>query len=232
MGALHRMLKYAYRSGHINQIPIFPEFRGRNSIVIPEIVYIEPVESFKILENIAIRHRPIFTFGTLTGCRPSESRALRKRDIKPSQITFAVTFGRNEELKEVKGKKIMPFPMTESLKGLFETMPPNLTPWVFSNLETGKPYGRNFNRIYNRARKKAGITNKLHLKEFFRQSFAMNALNQGVPKEMVSRLLRHQDPRTIEHYAEYLTSPLKSALDKIQPASDLQSICKSEAVNQ
>jgi len=44
----------------------------------------------------------------------------------------------------------------------------------------------------------------------------MTLLQQGVPKEMVSRLLRHQDPRTIDHYGEYQTSPLKSVLDKIQ----------------
>lgn len=231
MGALHRMLKYAHRSGHINQMPLFPEFKGTNKIIKPEIVYIEPAQGLKILEKIHIRHRPIFTFGTLTGCRPSEARALRKQDIKSNQITFAVTFGRNEELKEVKGKKIMPFPMTDPLIELFQTMPKNLTHWVFMNPETGNPYGRNINRIYNGAREKAGITKRLHLREFFRQSFAMDLLNQGIAKEIVSRLLRHQDPRTIDHYAEYKTNPLRDILNKVQ-SIDLQSICNSEAANQ
>lgn len=38
-------------------------------------------------------------------------------------------------------------------------------------------------------------------------------------KGMVSHLLRHQDPRMIDHYAEYQTEPLKSALDKVQRIS-------------
>ena len=33
---------------------------------------------------------------------------------------------------------------------------------------------------------------------------------------MVSHLLRYQDPRMIDHYAEYQTAPLKSALDRVQ----------------
>lgn len=169
-----------------------------------------------MLGYIHRRHRHIFTFGTLTGCRPSDARALRKQDVKPNHITFAVTFGRAGELKEVKGKKIMPFPMTETLKELFAIVPGNLTPWVFLNPDTGRPYGRNITRIYNRARDKAGISKSLQLRQFFRHSFAMNLLEQGVPKEIVSRLLRHQDPRTIDHYGEYQTNPLKSVLDKVQ----------------
>jgi hypothetical protein len=43
----------------------------------------------------------------------------------------------------------------------------------------------------------------------------MQAL-QSIEKGMVSHLLRHQDPRMIDHYAEYQTEPLKSALDKVQ----------------
>lgn len=215
MGALHRMMVYAHQNGHITTMPIFPEFRGQDSIVKPEIVWIEPSEGIKILEHIHVRHRPVFTFGTLTGCRVGEARALRKQDVKPHQITFAVTFGRAGELKEVKGKKIMPFPISEALKSLLDTMPKNLTEWVFICPDTGKPYSRSITRIYNRAREKAGISKRLQLKNFFRQSFAMNLLEQGVPKEMVSRLLRHQDPRTIDHYGEYQTNPLKSMLDKV-----------------
>jgi hypothetical protein len=48
----------------------------------------------------------------------------------------------------------------------------------------------------------------------------MQAL-QSIEKGMVSHLLRHQDPRMIDHYAEYQTEPLKSALDKIQNIKDM-----------
>ena len=216
MGALHRMMRYAEQAEHIPHMPHFPEFRGKNQIVKPEIKWVEANEQFKILENINRKHRPIFTFIMLTGCRPSEARAFRNKDIKQDHINFAVTFGRSSELKEVKGKKTMPFPLTEALKELFNSIPVSLGPYVFPNPETGRPYSKNINRIFNRAARKAGIN--ISLNNFGRHSFAMQTLAH-VDKGMVSHLLRHQDPRMIDHYAEYQTKPLKSALDKVQSIS-------------
>jgi len=48
MGALHRMLDYAHRSGHIQQMPIFPEFRGTNEIIKPAIVWVKPNEGLSM----------------------------------------------------------------------------------------------------------------------------------------------------------------------------------------
>ena len=60
-----------------------------------------------------------------------------------------------------------------------------------------------------------GLSKSFTLKHYFRHSFAMNVLKE-LDKGMVSHLLRHQDPRMIDHYAEYQTDPLKVALDKVQ----------------
>ena len=106
----------------------------------------------------------------------------------------------------------MAFPLTEALKELFKSMPKSIGLWQFANPETGKPYSKQINRIFNRAAKKANIS--ISLNEWGRKSFAMQAL-QSLDKSMVSHLLRHQDPRMIDHYAEYQTEPLKSALDKL-----------------
>lgn len=107
----------------------------------------------------------------------------------------------------------MPFPLTEALKELFESMKKSFGIYQFPNPETEKPYSKNINRIFNRASKKAGI--EISLNEWGRKSFVMQAL-QSIDKGMVSHLLRHQDLRMIDHYAEYQTEPLKSALDRIQ----------------
>lgn len=213
LGAFHSMLQDAFINGHIPTMPIFPEMKGTNQIVKPKIKWLELSEQMKILGNIRVEHRPIFTFLMLTGCRPSEARAFRKEDIEQGNIVFAVTFGRGEILKEVKGKKIMPFPLTEALKELFEQTSKNLTPFVFINPETSKPYTKQFNRIFNRATRKAGV--KIRLNEFGRKSFAMQMLKE-MDRGIVSFLLRHQDPRMIDHYAEYQTDPIKSKLDKVQ----------------
>jgi hypothetical protein len=44
-------------------------------------------------------------------------------------------------------------------------------------------------------------------------------LNANVPEGMVSRLLRHSDPRMIKRYGEYKTNALKVAVDKVQKLS-------------
>jgi len=216
MDALKHMLRAACDDGYIPKLPSpWPKQTGKLTVIKRKIKWLEPSEQFAILENIRQAHRPIFTFITLTGCRPSEARAFRKVDVEKTQIVFEKTFGRGEELKEVKGKKIMPFPLTESLQELFDSMPRTLSPWMFPNPETGDHYSRFINRIFNRAARRAGID--ISLNEFGRKSFAMQMLNSGeIEKGAVSHLLRHSDPRMIDHYAEYRTAPLKSAIDKVQ----------------
>ena len=214
LDALRRMLRDAYESAHIPQLPIFPRLTGKHTVVRGEIRWLETSEQFRILGDIPQQHRPIYTFVMLTGCRSSEARAFRKENIKHGYIIFAVTFGRKGELKEVKGKKIMPFPLTQALKELFDTMPKVLGPWVFVNPQTGKPYSKTvLNEIFRRAVKKLGLA--VSLTEFGRKSFATQMLRE-MDKGIVSHLLRHQDPRMIDHYAEYQTAPLKSVLDKVQ----------------
>ena len=214
MDALKAMLRAAYESGHIPQLPIFPKLTGKHAIIRSEIKWVEPSEQFRIIKNIPSGHRAIFTFIMLTGCRPSEARAFRKVDIKESHIIYAVTFGRKNELKEVKGKKIMPFPLTEALKELFNSMPKALGPWAFTNPQTGKAYSKTvFNGIFRRAVNQLGFV--VSVTEFGRKSFATQMLRE-MDKGTVSYLLRHQDPKMIDHYAEYQTAPLKSVLDRIQ----------------
>ena len=221
MDALKRMLRYAFQSSHILAPVLFPEHKGTHAVMPPEVRYVAPGDRLKILSKIPLRHRPIFIFYTLTGARTSEARAFRKVDIKPDHIMFAVTFGRDQELKEVKGKKVMPFPLTEALKELFRETPANLTPWVFVNPDTGREYNRNLQRdIFNPAAAGAGFP-ALTLTEFGRKSFAMEMLNSGLEKGMVSHLLRHQDQRMIDHYGEYQTTPLKAELDRVQGINDL-----------
>lgn len=213
LGALRRLLKFAFLSGHIPAVPPFPEFKGKNTVIKPKVKWVEPKERMEFLSAINQVHRPIFTFIMLTGCRPSEARAFRKVDIDGEHLTFAMTFGRKGELKEVKAYKIKPWPLTEALRELFDQTPKNLSPFVFVNPYTGKTYKRDtLNKIFRKARAKVGIN--ISLNEWGRKSSAMEWL-QVMDKGMVSYLLRHSDPRMIDHYAEYLTAPMKKILDRV-----------------
>lgn len=220
MSCLHKLFNDALDSGHILQFPKFPRFTGTHEIIPPDINYIDADQQKEIMSHIPISDRPIFEFMILTGCRPSEARAFQKMDIKKDCIVFAHAFGRKGELKAVKGKKIMNWPMTEGLKDLFAIMPGNLSPWVFVNHKTGKPYNKNINRIWNKACKKANI--KISLNNATRHSFACQMLNADIPEGVVSRLLRHSDGRMIKRYGEYKTDSLKNNVDKVQ-AKQVQS---------
>jgi site-specific recombinase XerD len=92
-------------------------------------------------------------------------------------------------------------------------VPDNLTPFVFLNPTTGRAYTKNINRIWNKACEKAGVQNvRLGIN---RHSFGCNALNSGVDKSVVQKLLRHTDSKMMDRYAEYSTEALRITLDNV-----------------
>ena len=215
MDCLKRVLKYAILEGHISQLPPWPAFKGANKIVPPVVRFISMEDQLKILAKIPVKHRPIFAFMMATGCRPAEARALRKVDLATHHITFAMAFGRKEELKSVKQVKADPFPRTAEIDEIFDSLPASLSPWVFPNPTTGEPYSKNINKIWNKACDEAQVQ-RIGLYQATRHSFACQLLNSGVDKGMVSRLLRHSDPRMVERYATYQLQPLKSAISNVR----------------
>jgi integrase len=126
MDTLSMMLNDAYPD-YIQYIPQFPGFKGNEAIIPPDIKTLELKDFWKIWDKIPQEDRYIFMFMILTGCRTSEARAFRKSDIRSDHIMFIVTFDHEEKEVPVKGKKPKPFPLTEGLKNLFSTVPPNLT---------------------------------------------------------------------------------------------------------
>ena len=209
MDCLRMILRSARKSGFIPRVPDFPKLKVEK----PKIRYIKPDDQWRIIGAISPEHRFIFTFIILTGCRPSEARAFRKVDIKDDHIVFAKTFGRGEELKRVKGFNEAPFPLYGALKELLDSVPGNLTPFVFVHPTTGQPYTKNINKIWNKACKAAGVKNvRLGIN---RHSFGCNALNSGVDKSVVQKLLRHTDSKMTDRYAEYSTEVLKITLDNV-----------------
>ena len=215
MDALKQLLRDAQRSGHIQQLPEFPKFKGVNRIVSPPIRYINQADQLLIVDAIPIKHRPIFLFMMATGCRPSEARALRKSDIRDGKIWFEVAFGRGEELKTVKQSKIGYFPITTEVQEILDSLPRDFSPWLFVNPTTKRPYSKNVNKIWNAACDSAKVE-RINLYNATRHSFACQMLNNGTDKSMVGRLLRHSDPRMIDRYAEYQEDPLRVAVERVR----------------
>ena len=121
-----KILHDAERAHDIDKAPAKPVMRGTDKVVDPEIIWLEPAEQEKILAHLAPKYRPIYMFGVLTGCRPSEARALQWNDVKLSrgEIVFRHAFDIYENLVPVKGKRPLPVPITDELRTLSLKRPP------------------------------------------------------------------------------------------------------------
>jgi len=220
LGCMMKILNDAERAHDIDKAPGRPEMRGNNKVVDPEVIWIEPEEQQAILDALSPQYRKLIKFGMTTGVRPSEARALMKDNIKwrRREIVISHTFDYKGNLVRVKGKKALPVPMDEALEELVkEAIDEQKAPgeFVFVNPATGNPFGRNINKVFARACRKAlGYT--IGIAKATRTSFAQQLANEGVEIHMVSRWLRHSGTKVTKRYYEFQTSSMKSAVDKVR----------------
>jgi integrase len=217
LGCIMKLLHDAERSRDIDRAPNKPVMRGTDKNVDPEIVWLEPAEQEKILAQLAPKYRSIYMFGVLTGCRPSEARAVKWDDIKTSrgEIIFRHSFDIYENLVSVKGKKPLPVPITDELKTILDEIPKNLSEFVFINPDTGKPFTKALGKVFHNASVKS-LGYSIGMAKATRTSFAQQLANGGMDIAMVSRWLRHSGTRVTKRYYEFQTSSMKSAVDKVR----------------
>ena len=215
-GCLYAMLNDARRSGYISQLPDHVTF----SLPRKKIEWLSRSRQDDILREIPPRHRFIFKFLFLTGVRPSEARALRKKDIDGDHIVIARTFAPGpgkETSKIVKNKREQAIPLYAAVQTLLDEMPITLSPFVFVNPDTGKPYSKNINRdIWNPACMKV-LGFIFPLNNAGRHSFANQMLEAGIDIETVSTLLRHSKTSvTKDSYARPNLKVIGGLVDRAQ----------------
>lgn len=216
MGCIHTMLVDARRAGHIQQVPEFPGFKGKDAIEEKAPEWIDADTQETVLGHIPPADRFIFRFIFATGCRVSEARAFRWVDIKKDHIIFRVTFDLHDKLKPIKNRRQRLFPMTEDLHQLFTEIPRNLTPHVFVASKSGRHYTKNINRDYwNPACKKAGIT--IALNNAGRHSFANQLLEATDNISLVSKALGHSSIGiTKKHYGDHSVDSMRRIIDNVR----------------
>jgi integrase len=216
LGCIMKILHDAERNKDIDKAPFKPIMRGNNKVVDPEIIWLEPLEQEKILNALDENYRAIIKFGMLTGCRPSEARALRWEDVYLSrgEIVFRHSFDCRGDLVVVKGKKPLAVPIMDDLKALLDELP-KTHEYVFINRLTGAPFGRNIIKVFRRASKKA-LGYSIGIAKATRTSFAQQLANSGMDIHMVSRWLRHSGTKVTKRYYEFQTGAMKSAVDKVR----------------
>ena len=212
---MYAMMEDARRSGDVKQVPEKMVFKGKFSIPKKLKEGVDRSTQEKIIDQIPARHRPIFQFLAITGVRPSEARALRKKDIYRERgiIKIKVAFGRDGKVKEVKQKEEREIPFYEALIDVFSAAQLSISEFVFINPDTGKPYSKNINRdIFNPAAKRAGVSIKLN--NFGRHSWGQQMPDKGIDFNIISKGLGHSSVETTKsHYADPSMQVLKSAVD-------------------
>jgi integrase len=210
-GVLVKMLHDAQRSGHIAQMPEVVQFRGGLSVPSRDPEWLTVEQQSAVLAEIQPADRFIIRFIMATGVRPSEARALQKRDLyfqtNPPYIAIRHTFAPvpgGEDLKECKQKRERRIPFYQEVADLLKEMPASLTPWAFVHPVTGRHYTKNINRdIWNPACSKA-LGRIVPLNNAGRHSFANQRLAAGEDIYLVSRRLGHSSVKVTE--SNYINS--------------------------
>ena len=194
---IQRVLKSILRyHSDILSMPKFPRPKGRQ-------VQQEKIESEdldKILACIPARHKAVFTFIHLTGCRLSEACKLRKADIDRTkgQIVF----------KQTKTGKDRRFPLIPELQDALKTRDLR-SPYVFTRADN-KPYTRwAIWHIWDIANAKAGVP---HYRPYVMRSAFACAMSGKMDSGMLSKLLGHDVRTLLRHYLEYDLETLRKAI--------------------
>lgn len=87
-----------------------------------------------------------------------------------------------------------------------------MSPWVFLNVRTGKPFV-SIDRAWDRLRAKAGLEDvRIH---DLRHSFASRLVNNGRSLYEVQKILGHATPQMSMRYAHLASSRLQDAANAV-----------------
>ena len=202
----------------IQVVPNFPDIE----IDVKPFKWLSQEDQIKLFELVPDKHKPIMAFLMLQGCRPSEARALKNKniDLKNNTITICATFSGNVYREKRKGKKsrFVTIPIHTELYDYISTRVLNNLPeaFVFINPTTGKYYHKNtLQKIWGALRERAHIDKSLRLYDATRHSFASNLVNSGSTIYKVSKLLGHSSVKMTEKYAHSEVENLRTDIQKL-----------------
>lgn len=202
----------------IDTVPSFPEVE-LTPFNFKWILQKDQVALFALVPD---EDKPIFAFLMLHGCRPSEVRALKVKniDLRTDTITVTATFSSNTYREKRKGKKSKPFtiPIHPELQDYITDRVKNNLPeaFVFVNPRTGNHYSlRTLDRIWGEVREKANLDKSMRLYDATRHSFASNLVNNDSTLYKVSKLMGHSTTKMTEKYAHSEVASLRTDIQKL-----------------
>ncbi len=195
----------------IKIVPSFPEI----SIPLPNTTWLPHETQKAVFSYVPDQDKPIIAFLMLSGCRPSEARALKCGDVDldNGMVTISATFSNAVYRKRRKGRKSKPLtiPIHKEIFGFIKDRVENNLPeaFVFTS-STGNHYSKSIlYRMWNSVREKSGLDKSIRLYEATRHSFASQLINSNVSIYSVSHLLGHSNIKTTEKYLKCDSEKLK-----------------------
>lgn len=203
MDTLRAFLNWAYRLEYIEKAPMFPIIKV--DIRVPK--WIGENEQGEILSALPENDRFIYLFLMLHGCRPSEARALKVRDLnfEHGSIIFRRAFTGsigNTLVEHTKTHRQRVIPINPEIETILKELCKDKLPeaFVFTDSKTGQPYpSRTLIKRWQAACDKAG--KKIGLYEGSKHSFASQRVSKGKSIYLISKVLGHTNIRTTERYA-------------------------------
>ena len=202
----------------INVVPKFPEVK----VPIREPKWLIREDQIKLLAFVPEGHRPIIQFLMFHGCRPSEARALKAKDVDVAgrTITISATFSAREYREQRKGQGAKPviIPIAPECLAYFTERMKDCLPgaWAFTNPKNGRHYTENaLRRIWDNVRGHANISPDLRLYDATRHSLASQLRKAGVDLPDIKDQLGHSDIRTTMKYSHGDIEKLRTNLEKL-----------------
>lgn len=197
LDALRHFFRWLKEDRLISDVPVF------KTIEVPEHEpnVISPETQAAILNLIPNEHKPIFTFLFNQGCRPSEVRALKWKDIQVDTVIIRRTWSACKLREQTKTKRIRHnLLFTGTLKSL--PLRGFGEDFVFTHGKSVKrPYSHNYlNKIFSAATSQLGL--KIELYEATKHSFGTHYVNNGISKDLLKEWFGHASIKSTEVYAK------------------------------
>ena len=214
LDCLHSFFTWLLQMEHTEKIPVFPKVSTEQ----PDWKWLDVDVQAGVLLAIPEGDRDLYLFLALHGCRPSEGRALKVKNLDFQRESIRITrqfAGRcgNVLVEHTKTKRMREIPMNEAmiwkLKELCRDKLPDA--FLFTNPRTGRPYAKTtYQEIWDAARIAKGVNVKAY--EGLRHSFASQRVSRGVDIYLISKILGHTDIRTTERYSHTNLEALKQVM--------------------